>query len=208
MSLGDARGRGCRFPPLLALLAVALSIGCTTVDKTLERSKLPCGLYRWPIKTLADPEAKSIRWKPIDTTIKDLVTMSSPAWFDRRRRNSNEFYVYRVRAILARVHRNLDQDYHLLLRDPDDPRYRLVAEIPNPSCARATENYSDVAANRLTARALRAEARHGTALVEVTGVGFFDRLHRTRGSAKNRFELHPVLDLVEIPDPAEHQASR
>ena len=205
MPLGVVRGCRRNFAGLPILLTLALSAGCTSVDKTLERAKIPCGLYRWQIKTLADPDARSIRWKPIDTTVKDLVTMSSPAWFDHRRRNSNEYYVYRVRAILASVHRNLDQDYHLLLRDPDDPRYRLVAEIPNPSCARATEHYSDVAANRLTARALR--ARRG-ALVEITGVGFFDRLHRTRGSAKNRFELHPVLDLTEIGEPAEHQASR
>ena len=208
MPLGRALASGRNFPALVALCVLALSIGCTTVNKNLERARIPCGVYRWRIKTLADPDAKSIRWKPVDTTIKDLATMTSPAWFDRTRRNSNEFYVYRVRAILARVHKNLDQDMHLLLRDPEDPRYRMVAEIPNPSCARATEHYSDVAANRLTARVLNARGRHAQALVEVTGVGFFDRFHRTRGSARNRFELHPVLDLVEIRDSAEHQASR
>ena len=205
MSLGSADGRRRNLLGLPILLTLALTAACASVDKTLERAKIPCGLYRWQIKTLADPEARSIRWEPIDTTVKSLATMSSPEWFERRRRNSNEFYVYRVRAILARVHRNVDQDYHLLLRDPEDSRYRLVAEIPNPSCARATEYYSDVAANRVTARALRAQRG---ALVEVIGVGFFDRLHRTRGSAKNRFELHPVLNLMEVEEPAEHQVSR
>jgi hypothetical protein len=128
-----------------------------------------------------------------------------PAWFDRRKRNSNEFYVYRVRAILAKVHRNLDRDYHLELRDPDDPSARLVAEIPSPACARATAGYSELAASRLTARALR--ARRGGALVEVVGVGFFDRLHKARGAAGNRFELHPVLEITEIQDPMESQAA-
>lgn len=177
----------------------------TTSEPAVEKAGVPCGLYRWRIKTLADPEAKLIRWKPIDTTIRDLVSMTSPAWFDRRKRNSNEFYVYRVRAILAKVHRNLDQDYHLELRDPDDPRARLVAEIPSPSCAKATARYSGLKATRLSARALR--AHRSQTLVEVVGVGFFDRLHKPRGGSRNRFELHPVLELTEIEEPAESEAA-
>ena len=195
---------------LLGAALVALSAGCattkTTPDQTGARAGIPCGIYRWRIKTLSDPEASGIRWKPIETTIKDLATMTPPAWFDRRRRNSNEFYVYRVRAILAKIHRNLDQDYHLLLRDPDDPSHSLVAEIPSPSCARATARYSEVRANRLTARALT--AHHSQALVEVVGVGFFDRFHRARGSARNGFELHPLLQLTEIHATPERVASR
>jgi hypothetical protein len=34
-------------------------------------------------------------------------------------------------------------------------------------------------------------------LVEVTGVGFFDALHK-RGASHNGFELHPVLSLIEV----------
>lgn len=213
MPSSGLRGRG--FVP--AVLALAGLLSCVTSsppanpppesasERAVEKARIPCGVYRWRIKTLADPEAQSIRWKPIDTTIRELVSMTSPAWFDRRKRNSNEFYVYRVRAILAKVHRNLDQDYHLELRDPDDPRARLVAEIPSPSCAKATTGYSELKATRLTARALR--ARRSQALVEVVGVGFFDRLHKPRGGAGNRFELHPVLEITEIQEPVESQAA-
>lgn len=175
------------------------------MDRELERARIPCGVYRWRIKTLADPEAGSIRWKPIDTTIHDLVSMTPPAGFDRRRRNSSEFYVYRVRAILAKVHGNLDQDYHLELRDPEDPAARLVAEIPSPSCAKATARYSSLTAARSRTRALR--ARRSPTLVEVVGVGFFDRLHKPRGGARNRFELHPVLQISEVQEPGESLAS-
>jgi len=187
------------------LLALALSTACTTVDKTLERARIPCGLYRWRIKTLSDPDANAIRWKPIDATIKNLVTMTSPPMFDRRRRNANEFYVYRVRAVLSHIHGNLDQDLHLTLGDPDDPKASLVAEVPNPSCTRVNDHDPAFATVRVTARTLR-ERRAGT-LVEVTGVGFFDRLHRARGGAKNRFELHPVISLRAIEPGAESQAS-
>jgi hypothetical protein len=190
----------------LAVLVLAVGAGCATADRSVERAQVPCGVYRWRIKTLSDREAAAIRWQPIDMTIRDLVTMTPPAWFDRRRRNSNEFYVYRVRAILTRIHRNIDQDLHLLLRDPDDPRFHLVAEIPSPSCARATARYSELRANRLTARALRAQ--HAETLVEVVGVGFFDNFHRARGAARNGFEIHPVLKLTELPPSAERQASQ
>ena len=201
--------RRLAFRGALVLLGAVLflsSENCTTVNRAIDRARIPCGLYRWRIKTLSDPEAQAIRWQPIDTTVRDLVTMTPPAWFDRRRRNSNEFYVYRVRAVLARVRRNFDQDMHLLLRDPDDPRFRMVAEIPSPSCARTTSHFSAMKAARLTARALR--ARRSEALVEVVGVGFFDNLHEARGSAENGFELHPVLQITEIRSPADRQASR
>jgi hypothetical protein len=207
--------RGLSFVP--AVLALAGLLSCATSSppanppaepasgRAVEKARIPCGVYRWRIKTLADPEAQSIRWKPIDTTIRALVSMTSPAWFDRRKRNSNEFYVYRVRAILAKVHKNLDQDYHLELRDPDDPRARLVAEIPSPSCAKATTRYSQLTATRLTAKALR--ARRSQALVEIVGVGFFDSLHKPRGGARNRFELHPVLEITEIQEPVPSEAA-
>jgi hypothetical protein len=32
-------------------------------------------------------------------------------------------------------------------------------------------------------------------MVEVTGIGFFDRVHGETGQAPNGIELHPVLDL-------------
>jgi hypothetical protein len=37
------------------------------------------------------------------------------------------------------------------------------------------------------------------AVVEVTGVGFFDFMHEQRGVAPNGIELHPVLD-IRVPE--------
>jgi hypothetical protein len=104
--------------------------------RAVEKARIPCGVYRWRIKTLADPEAQSIRWKPIDTTIRDLVSMTSPAWFDRRKRNSSEFYVYRVRAISRRSTKTSTGTTTSSCATPTTPRARLVAEIPSPSCAK------------------------------------------------------------------------
>jgi hypothetical protein len=175
---------------------LVLFAGCRTIDRTLEHAHIPCGLYRWRIKTLSDFEAESVRRAPIEAQVRDLASLPLPAWFDRRHRNANEFYVYRVKAILVEVHTRLDQDIHLLLRDPADPKSHMVAEVPNPNCTVETRHDPDLAAARQVAHALK--SRRSETLVEVVGVGFFDEFHEAKGSAPNGFELHPVLQLTEL----------
>jgi hypothetical protein len=148
------------------------------------------------MKTLTDPDAESIRLKPIDTTIRHLAGLSRPAGRPQNRRGGNEFYVYRIKALLATVHQELDQDLHLRLRDPLDPEVEIIAEIPSPGCAIRSRYESAFASARQIAESLR--ARGGETLVEVSGVGFFDALRDQIGGASNGFELHPVLELSEI----------
>lgn len=192
----EGRRRGSfRAAGALLLAAVAALSDCKTVDRGLSRAHLPCGLYRWPVKTLADPDSGSIHRAPIDTTIPHLLNLPRPERRRRLERSTYELYVFRVRAILAAVRPQVDQDYHLLLRDPDDPSRRLIAEIPSPLCASDEAEGADFGAARRLARAIR--RRRKPALVEVTGVGFFDALHK-RGSSHNGFELHPVFRLIEV----------
>lgn len=186
---------------LLALTALMVLPSCRTIDRTLQEAHIPCGMYRWRVKTLADPDAGSVRFEPIDTTVRDLAELPRPAESDHHARQANEFYVYRVKALLVAVHSRLDQDLHLLLRDPEDPEARLIAEIPNPQCTKASRYEPDFASARQVAEALKARGRQP--LVEVTGVGFFDARHVQIGRARNGFELHPVLKLTEIePEPS------
>ncbi|MGE5413892.1 MAG: hypothetical protein ACM3NW_06945 [Syntrophomonadaceae bacterium] len=188
-------GASFRAATALLLAALAALAGCKTVDRGLARAHLPCGLYRWPVKTLADRDAGSIHWAPIDTTIAHLLELPRPERRRRLERTTYELYVFRVRAILAAVRPQVDQDIHLLLRDPDDPSQRLIAEIPSPLCASDKAEEADFDAARKLARAIR--RRKKPVLVEVTGVGFFDALHK-RGSSHNGFEIHPVLQLHEV----------
>jgi hypothetical protein len=196
-----ARGAGFRF---LVLAFVVLS-GCRTVDPALHKAHLPCGLYRWPVKTLADPDAKSVRWEPIDTTLKHLAELPRPSEVHRSLRTRSEYYVYRVRAVLFAVHTQVDQDMHLLLRDPEDPDLRMLAEIPSPACTSDSGQEPSFEIARQIARSLRKRKRE--ILVEVTGVGFFDAL-RKHGGAPNGFELHPVVRLLEIGAPPTESARR
>ncbi len=187
------------------ILPSILFLACRTIDWTLGEAKIPCGVYRWRIKTLSDEEAGAIRLQPIDSGVRELTSFSKPAGFDRRRRNANEFYVYQVTALLVAVHTRLDQDMHLLLRDPKALDVAMVAEIPSPLCAKRSRYESNFAEARRVAEAIR--ARRTETLVEVVGVGFFDELHEAIGSAPNGFELHPVLRLTEVPAAAGADAS-
>jgi hypothetical protein len=169
--------------------------GCRTVDSGLHAARLPCGLYRWPVKTLTDLDAASVHWTPIDATVRHLETLQRPEPVHRKRRTTYEFYVFRVRAVLAAVHTMVDQDLHLLLRDPNDPKVQMIAEIPSPLCASGTQQTSAYTAARKVAVSLRRRSRREGVLVEVTGVGFFDALHK-RGSSHTGVELHPVLQIA------------
>lgn len=182
---------------LFVVTALMALPGCRTFDHTLQRAGIPCGAYRWPVKTLTDPDANAIRLKPIDTTIRSLVTLSRPAGPEQKRRRGIEFYVYRVRAVLVEVHSELDQDLHLRLRDPGDPEIQMIAEIPDPRCATGSQYESAFASARKVAESIRGKG--GGTLVQVSGVGFFDALRDQTGGAPNGLELHPVLELSEIP---------
>lgn len=190
---------------VVSVLLVALTASCGTVDRGLARARLPCGLYRWPVKTLADSDVEDIHWEPIDTTVADLMKLPRPDQRRRRHRSTYELYVFRVQAVVAAVHVQVDQDLHVLLRDPDDPKIRMIAEVPSPLCASGAEEASFTQA-RKTALSIR--KRRTPVLVEVTGVGFFDALHK-RGASHNGFELHPVLSLIEVAPgaPAEQVAA-
>ena len=134
-------------------------------------------------------------FEPIDATIHDLVRLPRPLEPRERRRTEAEFRVYRVRAVLEAVRPRIDQDFHLLLRDPEDPEARMIVEIPNPRCALESRHVAAFAAVRHVAESL--QKTHGT-LVEVVGPGFFDMPETRIGGAPNGFELHPVLELTEI----------
>ena len=79
----------------------------------------------------------------------------------------------------------------------------MIAEFVDPKCAEAAGSW-EVPRVRKSRQALvsllgvpRLDVTRTDAgeLVEVTGIGFFDRVHRETGQAPNGIELHPVLDL-------------
>jgi hypothetical protein len=195
--------------PALALALLvggsAVSTGVTQPTKATASSKaassgpvepsVSCGKERWDIKTGTDPAAPSVDQNTIQpTTIAALDAQTAPA-NPTARVPPVELTLYRVTATLTAYKVEADSDDHLVL---DDGLGRtMIAEIPAPDCISTGPFKAPVSQARSAFDAKFAPIKSGfktaAATVTVTGVGFFDRVHRQRGVAPNGIELHPVL---------------
>jgi hypothetical protein len=176
------------------IVGIALFITIPTQVRAQQSKDSRCGVERWNVKVLSDPDANRVR---IDTvvvaSIRELSSIPIPEnpYPMNGRIAPQELTVYRIRAVVLQIITEFEGDWHLVLGDPKDPQVTMIAEIPSPDCA-ATERHLEVFAS---ARAvLRSIPRRGE--IEIEGVGFFDFIHNQRGRARNGFELHPVLRIT------------
>lgn len=155
-----------------------------------------CGVERWPVKIGIDPDAAKVDQGAVQrTTIADLAAMPKPVK-PTGRVAPTEFTVYEITATLDAYKREDDSDYHLALHDGSNT---MIAEIPAPVCVQAGPFESAISTARQAFDAhFQATTKFKQANVQVTirGVGFFDRVHRQRGVARNGIELHPVLSIT------------
>jgi hypothetical protein len=150
-----------------------------------------CGVERWPVKIALDRDAARVDTTPVTATIAQLGALPRPRETAYSARSGPyELRSYRVIGVLRRVRRETDGDWHLVLSDTGDARITMIAEVPDSNCAIGAR-YAEAFA-RL---GRRLDSLRVPAVVEVTGIGFFDRPHGQRGAAPNWFELHPVLAL-------------
>jgi hypothetical protein len=174
----------------LLLVAAALSA-------PLFFGRMDVGGGRWPVKTFRDRDRDLVRMQPVDATVAELSWMPRPAddsFRGLRRIPPVELTVYRVEARLRDVIDGLDGDIHLLLADPKDPSRTMIAEIPMPMFAIGSGLGEIFEQER---REVRRRRRSRGAIVQVTGIGFFDpSTHDTLGVPRgNGLELHPVIAL-------------
>ena len=161
-----------------------------------------CGVERWAVKTLSDPDRERVQLPPVNTTVETLVALQRPTGLSAiGRADPTEVTTYRVEALLLSLFTEADGDYHLVLASPRDPTITMIAEVPDPRCAGACASGFAAVYARVRQKLMdylnsaRSVARP---LVRITGVGFFDYVHGQRGVVPNGIELHPVLD-VEFP---------
>lgn len=162
-----------------------------------------CGIERWAVKTLTDPAARQVDFKPVVSEVYKLVNMPVPVGDDRAR-FPEERRTYRVRVSLLAFKYEADGDVHLVIGDPANPGTTMIAELPNVTCTRGAQHRwaMEVARRKLGAAvglpsSSRYRALTGTATV--TGVLFFDRAHGQRGVARNGVELHPLTGFRLVP---------
>ena len=167
-------------------------------------SALACGTERWPVKTGADRDAARVANFPKPATVAQLGSIPAPAHPERRRTSRfapTELTTFQITGVLRVIKREADDDYHLVIVDPADPRAAMIVEAPDPSCASGSLFLDNIILVRRTLDQRfgaigRIEANTvvmANLPVAVTGVAFFDTLHGQEGVAPNGIELHPIL---------------
>ena len=97
-----------------------------------------------------------------------------------------------------------DQDFHIVIASPQNPRATMIVEIPSTDCedACASSHASDFQTARKTVIDRLGQPPGIVSFLQtplpvvVRGVGFFDFFHHQTGVAPNVIELHPVLSIT------------
>jgi hypothetical protein len=153
-----------------------------------------CGVERWPVKTLSDPQAREVDFRPRPATVRYLGSLPAQAG-GQDTRGPLERRTFTVTGRLLSVKRELDSDYHLILAEGGAT---MIAEMPLVGCtAGAQHRYAMTSARAELERAVGGPVGgswiHPRLSVRVSGVLFFDFPHGQSGHARNYAELHPVL---------------
>jgi hypothetical protein len=153
-----------------------------------------CGFERWPVKTLSDPQARELDFRPRPATVGYLGSLPAQAG-GQDTRGPLETRTFAIQGRLVGVKREADSDYHLIIAADGAS---IIAEMPLVGCtAGAQHRYAMAAARAALERAVGGPVGgpwiHPRLGVRVTGVLFFDFPHGQHGHARNYAELHPVL---------------
>jgi len=161
---------------------------------------LTCGVERWAVKTLIDPDTVQINFNNIiPSTIQYQRSLEKPLSLPNTRLPSEDT-VYSVECIMYKYKLEADNDIHVVIRAVNDPSQTMVAEIVNADCPGIVNTSRYNALNNL--RKWFDSTYHPTTSftntnvrIKITGVGFFDFLHGQTGIPPNGREIHPVLSL-------------
>jgi len=109
---------------------------------------------------------------------------------------------FRVKAVVLEFNLQEDKDFHVVIAQPNNHKRTMIIEFPDPVCSGVCK--SDHLDRMREARQVfiaqfgmpvkKFTELDDPVLVEVVGVGFFDRMHGQRGRAlPSGIELHPIL---------------
>lgn len=192
------------FVAVLALAAAACGGGgpatMPTPPPVSPPTGLSCGVERWFVKTLADPDAARVNVEAVTVTsiraLNELPTRCSG--LPDTRAFDEEFKTFEVMGRITFIAHEDDRDYHIALEDLTDPAYTIVTELADTLCAGAvvSPHFSSLSRADAMWRILLNDRPFQTlvgTVVRVRGVGFYDFEHGQRGRSRNCIELHPIL---------------
>lgn len=161
-----------------------------------------CGGVRWRLMTLSDPDRAKVHLDRIPTSIANLDGLRPPRTIGVRRTTGFQLVSWRMQVIIDRYRIASNGEIVLVLYDIPSGKY-MDAYLPNPHCLgpNARDRTGMIAArNALTSHCPKPTAQWQLlgATVDVSGVGFWDPVHTTRGALPNGAELRPLTNLSLI----------
>jgi hypothetical protein len=183
-------------PIALVLLAAAAFVAVAAGRDAAGPTATRCGGQLWRLKTLSDPQRRSVHLGPKTTTIAAIAARPYPRPVPRLRRTPFQRQAWEV---VAQITQYRIEPGGVRLELFDAGSY-LNAVIPTPDClSRTTRARADIAsAFRQFSGDCARETRDWQslgAIVYVRGIGFWSQRRSLRGSARNGAELHPVTGL-------------
>jgi len=188
-------------PPLL-LVALCACSGALAATAGTHAGRSPgqwCGGTLWRLMTLSDTDRKEVHLDRIPTTIPNLAAQQEPKTIEPRRTSGFQLVSWRMQAVVDRYRIASNGEIILVLYDIPSNTY-MDAYLPNPHCLgpRARDRTGMIAAREVfTEHCPRATAQWQLlgATVDLSGVGFWDPVHTTRGALANGAELRPLTNL-------------
>ena len=170
-----------------------------------------CGTERWAVKTLTDADASSIQsMQPKPMKVAELITQTAPSKLPATSRVPFEKNLVTVHALLIgwkiEGEPGGDQDFHIVIADPDDTSKQMIVEVPSPKCQKACssifltkfQNNRDAVPAKLGQPATSFQSLPDAWIVDIVGPPLFDFNHGQIGLAPNCVEIHPVVDITFV----------
>lgn len=144
-----------RHVAVIAALAGAASIpgSSATAGPPAQPAAVSCGVERWAVKTLSDPNAARVNFRARHTTVTALRRLHPPPRLPNTRIAPVEFRTYRVTALLVEAKPEKDRDIHLVIADPSHRTRTMIVELPDSRLSRS-RRLSEACADAIGAPAL------------------------------------------------------
>jgi hypothetical protein len=160
-----------------------------------------CGGTLWKLMTLNDAARSAVKWTPATTSIADVAKLPAPAKVPGARTTPFQKQVWSVTAVVDQYRMQSNGEIALVLFDTATSTY-MDAYLPNPKCLAKTARGRTATVGARIALG-RCPAPQGGwqplgATVRLTGVGFWNPLHTTKGALPTGAELRPVTGLTVL----------
>jgi hypothetical protein len=188
--------------PVRVLRALAGSGICLALAAVLASpGAAACGVERWPVKVAADKNAVLIEDYVRTASVAELGALAGPR--DPAARQDTRFLpeeamVWEISGKLLSIQKMADGDLRLVVTDPYNPPAMVVANAPDPGCARDSRFAQNIRAVRdaLDRRFGRVSWATPGVPVTMTGIAYFGVRRSEPGAAPNDIELHPLIGIA------------